>query len=206
VGLKGLFIAGGILVCLFLLLCLPLGVCAVYEEKGYSLTVSLGPLRLRKLPGEKKKAAEKSGKKGKKKEPESRKGGSEAGFRDILSIISTVLGKLKRRLRANELTLWYQSAAKDPAAAALGFGASSAALGALMLPLDRVFKFKKTDVRTAVSFTETSPRVYARLRLSIPVGTLLFLAPGVLVQYLRAHSKGPKDTEESSWKSIPSEN
>ncbi len=205
--MKALFWAAGILAALAaLLVLLRLRVTLSYGEEGPGAAVALGPVTVLRLPMPKgKKAPKKSErtkrvKRGKKKsgeEEEKKTGGSVPGFRDMLPIISDALGKLKRRLSVDELTLWYQSGSEDPAAAALMFGRANAAAGALLQPLTELFRIRSTDVRTAVSFTDTKNRVYARLRLSLPLGTLLYLSLRTLLRYRRALKHRPrKDTEE----------
>ena len=179
-----IWIAAILLLIVLLLLLVRLRLTGVYEEKGASLTVGLGSLPLLRLPkpeGEKGKEKEKKPKKRKKekqekeKKKEKPKGGSEPGFRKLLEIIGRFLGKLRRRLRIDELTLWYQSAGDDPAMTALLFGAANAAAAALVQAVEHLFTVKERDIRTSVSFTEDKPRVYARLQLSISVGRLLWI-------------------------------
>ncbi len=102
-------------------------------------------------------------------------GGSESGFQDLTSIIQKLLGKLRRGICIDELTVWYQSAAADPAAAALAFGGASAAVSLLLQPLEECIRVKKRDVQIGVSFTETKPKVIACLRISIPLWVYLVL-------------------------------
>ena len=122
-----------VLLAVFLIL-LRLRLTGEYGEAGGSLTVALGAVPVFRLPrpkGEKQEKKEKKPKAKKKKEDnkEKTKGGSIPGFRQLMPIISDALGKLKRRLSIDEMTLWYQSAAEDPASAALAFGGASAAAG-----------------------------------------------------------------------------
>ena len=186
--MKALLWVGGILLLLVLLLCLRVRVTALYGEEGASLTVFLGALPLMRLPGRKRPKSEKTKKKPKKKEKEpteepSERPGPEPGFRDLVPIITEVLGKLKRRLGVDELTLWYVSAGDDPAMAALLFGAANAAAEALLRPLKEHLRIRKMDVRTSVSFSEKSPRVLVRLRFSMALGALLWIALGAYRQY-----------------------
>jgi hypothetical protein len=174
-----------------------------YDEGGAHVTLFLGRVPILKLPGEKKTSAEKKGRKKKRKRkkeaPEGKsKGGSVPGFHALLKIIADVLGKLKRRLIVEELTLWYRSANDDPAAAALGYGRASAAAAALLEPLTALFRIQNTDFRTAVDFMETKPRVYARLIIAAPVGALIWIGLRALRLYKRARRAGArKDTEGS---------
>ncbi len=193
--MKALLWVGGSLALLALLLCLRVRIAAVYGEEGPSLTLSLGALPLLRLPGRKRPKAEKTKKKPKKKETEqteepSERPGPEPGFRDLVPIIRETLGKLKRRLGVDELTLWYVSAGEDPAAAALLFGAANAAAEALLRPLKELLRIRKLDVRTSVSFSETKPRVFVRLRLSLALGAFLWIALGAMRQYRAARRSG----------------
>ena len=175
------WIVGALALLAAVLALIRLRLTGAYGEKGASLTVGLGSLPILRIPrpkGETEGPAKKRPKKKKKekeKEKESAKGGSEPGFRKELQIIGRFLGKLKRRLRIDELTLWYLSAGDDPAMTALAYGAANAAAAALARAVESMFRVKKRDVRAAVSFTEAKPRVYARVQLSVSLGVLLWL-------------------------------
>ena len=180
--MRVLFWIAAILALLIALLALTrLRLTGVYGEEGASLTVGLGRLPLLRIPRQegKPEGPEKSGQKKKKKKKEEKKentaGGPEPGFRRDLQIIGRLLGKLKRRLMIDELTLWYLSAGDDPAATALVFGAANAAAAALAKAVESLFRVKKRDIRAAVSFTEEKPKVYAKLCLSVSLGVLLWL-------------------------------
>ena len=193
--MRGLIWIAAILALLVLLLILlRLRLTGEYGDAGSSLTVALGAIPLFRLPRPggarqvKRADKPKSKKKKKKKEEdeEKPKGGSIPGFRRLMPIISDALGKLKRRLSIDEMTLWYQSAGEDPAAAALAFGGASAAAGALAKPMQDMFRIRDLDIRTAVSFTETKPTVLARIRMSISVGALLWIGLRAFVKLRRA--------------------
>ena len=115
-----------------------------------------------------------------------------AGVDKLMPIISDALGKLKRRLSIDEMTLWYQSASEDPAAAALAFGGASAAAGALVGPMQEMFRIRDLDIRTAVSFTETKPKVYARLKMSVSLGVLLWIGLRAYGKFRRAGKTRPE--------------
>ncbi|MBR3555602.1 MAG: hypothetical protein IKN89_06800 [Oscillospiraceae bacterium] len=179
-----------VLLAVFLIL-LRLRLTGEYGEAGGSLTVALGAVPVFRLPrpkGEKQEKKEKKPRPKKKKEDnkEKTKGGSIPGFRQLMPIISDALGKLKRRLSIDEMTLWYQSAAEDPASAALAFGGASAAAGALARPMQDMFRIKELDIRTAVSFTDTKPTVFARIRMSISVGALIWIGLRAYLKLRRA--------------------
>lgn len=194
--MKALCWIGGVLAALIALLALTrLRLTLEYGEAGGSLTVLLGALPVLRLPrlGGAKAAAKPKKKKKKNAEAEEAKkedrGGSEPGFRRELKIIGDLLGKLKRRLRIDELTLRYLSAGDDPAATALLYGAASAAAAALVRAVEGLFRVKEADVRVSVSFTEPKPRVRARLKLSVSLGVLLWLMANAAVMKKLAHRK-----------------
>ena len=185
---------GAVLAALIALLVLTrLRLTLEYGEDGGSLTVLLGALPVLRLPRpEGAKAAAKPKKKKNAEAEEAKKedrGGSEPGFRRELKIIGDLLGKLKRRLRIDELTLRYLSAGDDPAATALIYGAAGAAAAALVRAVESLFRVKEADVRASVSFTETRPRVRARLKLSVSLGVLLWLLAKAAVMKKLAHRK-----------------
>jgi len=116
----------------------------------------------------------------------------------MLPLISRVLGSLRRKLRVDELTLWYRSAGADPAAAAMLFGIANAAAGALIEPIEELFRIKERDIRTDISFTDIEPTVYVQVRLSVSFGILLIIALRGYAQYRRIRkSEDPEDREES---------
>ena len=180
---------------LALLLCTRLKVCGRYDEDGGSLTIGFGLLTILTLPGKKKtgkgrsKKKEKAKKKKDNAEQKPKKGGSVPDFRELTGMIVSLLGTLRRRLRVDELTVWYLSAAEDPAAAAMAFGAANAAVGLLVAPLERVLQIRERDIRTAVSFTEKKPTVIACLRLSLSLGAILWLGVKALFLLQKARKR-----------------
>jgi len=180
--LTGILWTLGIAVVLGLLLCLRIQLCASCGESGVLLRLKLGFLSMtlydagnRQKPEIKTNRKKKRQKAQEKDTEEAKRPGSVRNYRELLPIIRQLLGKLRTRLSIDELTFWYLSAGEDPAKAALAFGAANAAAGLLLQPLETMFRIKKRDVRTAVSFEESKPKIYVCLRLSVSVGTLLRL-------------------------------
>ena len=136
-----------------------------YSEGEGSARVGLGPVLI---------PLNRAGKRKKKKTDgggggETKKKAGVGDFREKLSIILDIKDKIKRRLTVDELTLWYQSAADDPADAAMAFGAASAGADILLPILGRDLTIKKQDVRIGADFTARESRVYAKAALSLPV-------------------------------------
>ena len=70
--------------------------------------------------------------------------------------------------------------------AAMLFGGASAAAGALARPMQDMFRIRDLDIRTAVCFTETKPTVFARIRMSVSLGALLWVGLRGFVKLRRA--------------------
>lgn len=196
-----------ILVLFGLLLASRLKVSMAYDEEGFRAAIKFGLITVFRFPGKKgkkpkeKKAGKKKPKKEKEKPDGKKKGGGIPGIREIISIIGDTLGRLRRKLRVDELTLLYCSASSDPASAALAFGGASAAAGMLIIPLERAFRIKKRDIRTAVSFTETEPTVVLRLRISLSLFGLLSMALPAILRFFKAMRKKDKDTRSHRYQS-----
>lgn len=198
-----LWIPVGLLLLLLLLLCLPVGAGLSYGEGGlrfrvrcFGIWISLPPGLAAPTGAGKQKKPKKQKKQKQGSASQVRKPGSAADFCALLPIIGDALGKLRARLSIDELTLWYLSAAEDPFAAAMGFGGASAAAAALRQPLEQLFRIRKWDVKTAISFTETKPRVYVCLRLSVSPAVLLWLGLRFLHRYgaIRKSRQAQEDT------------
>ena len=174
--MSGWFWLAFILLLFILLLASRLKLRLEYNEDGLQVEASIGLITVYRFPASRPKIAKTAAKKTKKEEEkpkETKKGGKMPDIREIISIITDTLGKLRRKLRMDELVLWYCSASSDPASAALAFGGASAAVGLLITPLEAAFRIQKRDIRTTVSFTETQPTVVLKLRISITLFSLL---------------------------------
>ena len=165
--MKTLIAAAAVIAALLLIVLLPrVRMILEYSDGEGSARVGVGPVLIslskKKKDGRKKRERD-SGKEDKKKKT------GVGDFKEILSIILEIRDKIKRRLTVDELTLWYQSAADDPADAAMAFGAASAGADILLPLIGRELKIKKQDVRIGADFTARESRVYARAALSLPV-------------------------------------
>ena len=64
--------------------------------------------------------------------------------------------------------------------------------------LERVFRVKKRDVRTAVSFTDEKPTVIARLSLSLSIFAIFAIALPAGVRFLRATKDTTREAADTS--------
>ena len=161
-----------------------------YDEDGLRIEAGFGLITVYHHPSGRTRRTEipaNKPKKRKKKPQKAKKGGKTPDVREIISIITDTLGKLRRKLRMDELVLWYFSASSDPASAALAFGGASAAVGLLTAPLEAAFRIRKRDIRTSVSFTDTQPTVIVKLHISVSLFSLLLgMALPAVVRLIRA--------------------
>lgn len=181
-----LYILAAIAVFLFLAAISRYGATAEYSENDLTVTVRAAFLRIKVFPpGDK----EKKPKKEKKKVPkpkeaeEQKKGGKLSRFMDYIPAAAEALGIFRRKLRVNELTLWYSMPGLDDAAsAAINYGRMSAGCGTVISALENLFDIRKRDIRTAVDFTSTETRVYAKLTITIALWQIVYIAIRFLVK------------------------
>lgn len=179
----GWLVALGILV---LLLCLPLGISAVYDAAGPVVHLIAGPVRIALYPT-KKKTDRKNPKKEEPKKPRQqgsegaseKSGGSFADFLPLVKVATDFLGDFRRKLRVNRLEMLLCMAGGDPCDLAINYGRAWAAVGNLMPQLERLFVIRKRDVQVQCDFTKSQTTLYLRADITITLGRLL----GLLLRY-----------------------
>ena len=180
----GWYIALGILV---LLAIIPVGISLIYDEDGLFLSLLLGIISIQIYPSNKeKKTAEKEEKKSVetpssngRKAPKEKKGGKLSDFMPLVDVALRFLGGLRRKLRIKRLELDCTLAAEDPCDLAVSYGKAWTAVGNLMPLLERIFVIEKKNVQVRCDFLADTPRVLARLDVTITVGRLI----GLTVKY-----------------------
>ena len=181
-----------ILAILVIVAILRLGVNVRYDEEGLFVSVFAGPVRItviprkKKDPDSKKKKKKEMPKEAEEEEEEKKKGGTVRKLLDIISAVSECLRRFRKRLLVNELTLRYCAAGgPDPAKAAMSYGYINAAAGIVSGPLDMLFRIKKKDISTSVDFSAEEPLVFAKLKLSLSVWEILYIAAGLDIKKLK---------------------
>ncbi len=187
-----LFVIIAILVIIALL---RLGAYIRYDESGLYVSVFAGPVRITVLPRKIKETDGKKKQKKKKKDKKTngsgeveadKKGGAARKLLDIISAVSEPLKRLRKRILVNELTLRYCAAGgQDPAKAAMSYGYTNAAAGTLLGILEKLFRIKKRSVSTSVDFTADEPLVFAKLKLSLTVWEIIYIAAGLDIKKLK---------------------
>ncbi len=169
---------------LLLIALLRVGVSAEYGEDGLTARAYVGPVPItlyssqpRKPKKEKPKKKKKAKKEKEAEEPAAEKPGKLAELKKMLPAIKKALSRLRRRLLVNELTVYFIAAGSvDPAKAAMSFGYASIGYGVIEPILDKAFKIRKRDLRTAVNFVADEPYIYVKIRLSLAVWEVLTIA------------------------------
>lgn len=183
-----LLIAGLVLL---LLLLLPLGLRARYDEDGLFAALKIGPVLIRLYPSAKEKDGKKK-EKPKKDKPRQgadhpKRGGPLALVKACLPLVRPTLEKVRRRLTIRHLTLHVVWAAADPADAAMGYAAANAALGVLWPLFSQSFKVRDYALGVDVDFDAASPTLYAKADVTMTVFRLLTLALPLLFQFLKIY-------------------
>lgn len=213
-----LIVLGVALVIDFLIAILRVGARATLEEGIFSLKILAGPIKLKIMPKDEdkvkkpkpekpkeeksKKDKPKKAKKGKKGEAEEPAEGEEPKkklpIKITMDLISTVLnavgellGRLRRKICIDKLTVHYTVASDDPASAAMTYGYASAGISALMPAVENIFKIKERDVGVAVTFDEPEGDIFVDAQLTIAIWEILYIVfavwpvvKAVIKQYL----------------------
>ncbi len=156
---------------------MPLGVKAIYSDKGLGIWILAGPLPIRVYPdsGDKKIQKEKAKSKPQAASGAGKKGGSLKEFLPMLRTAVAFLGDLCRKLRVRRLDMLLVMGGDDPCDLAVAYGRAWAAAGNILPQLEQIFVIKKRDVKVACDFTSDNTRIYLRLDLTITLFRLLHL-------------------------------
>lgn len=196
-----------VLAVLLILLLLPFGAVARYDERGVMAWVKVLFFRFQVFPAKREKKVKKE--KAKKKEPkeetakeEKKKGGTLELIRAALPLVKPALAGLKKRLTIDDLELHVTWGSQNPADAAMGYGYANAALGTLWAVVDENFKVKKSRLGCDVDFDQPRPTVYANAALSINLWKTLTLVLPLLVRFYRNYTRlkkaGDKKTKKEA--------
>lgn len=186
-----------ILLLIVLVLLIPLGVSATYDDRGPLVRVIAGPVRFRVYPQKKKadksdqvkKTKKSTGADGQVKEGQKKKGGRFSEFMPYVQMGLDFLNDLRRKIRVRRLELKLVLAGDDPCDLAIAYGGAWAAVGNLIPLLEQCFVIKKRDIDVGCDFTADETLVTARLDITISVGRILTLAAVYGYRALREYLK-----------------
>lgn len=195
-----------ILLVLWLISLIRIGGRVRYGQEGLFVTALAGPLRIRllpmKKPGKKKKPKKEKKPKKKPKEKKPRpegQPGTLARLMQVLPVAAQAAGRLKRKIRIDDLELSLIWGGADAASIALGYGRANAALGMLWPLLDHNFKVKRHAFQVELDYGRTEPAVELTAAVTITIGqiTALSVHYGVkaLVVWIRSGKPAVKRQE-----------
>lgn len=161
-------------------------VTAEYSAGGIEVRVKVGPFSVFTFPGE-----EKSDRKKKKDKTKEKKPGGAKAFLEMLPSIKESLLRLRRKLFVKRLTIHFTAAGKDPAAAALSFGAVNAAFGAVTPVFENNFRIRRRDFQAFADFDRDQPSIYVNAVLSVAVWEAVYVLIALL-PILKSNAKREK--------------
>lgn len=179
---------------IIIILCLisfcPVGASASYESGVFYLAAKAGPIKITLFP--KKAGARKEPDREEteieKAEAEPKKDKAKLSFSEIMDLIKMgvrALGRFKKRLSVDEFILHYTCVSDDPYAAAMRYGAVSAALGALLPLIEQAVNFRKKDITVDVDFNGRGHSVIcAAATLTLQVWEIMYIALAFGTEFL----------------------
>lgn len=177
--LKILFITGIIALLILLLVWSRVWVLFEYEEAGIHVWAGFGPFYFSMYPfnpkWNKRKGVSRKQRKFKHKQERSlddipeKKGISVGLFRELLDLSLKVLGKFRRKLRIDELRIYLNWGAEDPADAAISYGYAHAVMNGLLALLEVNFQVKDQFSRINLDYTLDKPNIYLKASCSLKI-------------------------------------
>ena len=198
----------GIVVLIFLLISLiRVGAVAEWGEE-VKLSLAIGLLRIKILPGkekkEKKKKAEKKTPKEKKvteEEPKKKKKITFSKIKALWSILWPALKKTLRRIgrgiRISPMQLSVTVGGEDPAKVAQNYGWLSQAVWCVMPQLEELMDLRKPYVHVGFDFDEPKTAFSGKVGITMRIGTLVALALGLVGPGLKAMKVLTKEENET---------
>lgn len=204
--MTALCIIVAVLLMIVVILLIPLGAEAEYDEPGVTAWLRIGPLRMVLYPRppkpEGKEKSEKKKKEKKKKEAaedeQPKKGGTLKLIKEIIPVGIEALGSFRRSLIIKKLSLYFCFGGEDPASVARGFGGMNAGAGMIVPLLQQHFRVKELDVRSSVDFAAAETRVYAHADLRVRTAALIAIALRAGVKALRIYLRNNKEAKAAA--------
>lgn len=191
-----------ILLVLAALLLLPVGADALYDGT-VRVSVKIGPFHLtvldsgkkrKKGPKKAKQPKEKEEKKPRPEEAEEKKKPPDLKFiLDLVKLGVRALGRFRRKLSVDFFALHYTAAASDPYAAAMQYGALSVAFATVLEWIKGAFTIAEEDTSLDVDFEAKSPKIFARLILTIQIWQIFYIALAFGAEFLKLWLKRRRD-------------
>ena len=221
--MRGWIILAVVVLLLFLLTLIRVGGEVTYSASGLRVRLRLGRIWLTLIPRRPKKPKKpKKEKKEPEPEPEpekpqeespqeeeekpaeeQRRGGLPIPLRELIALGVDAAGQTLARLQIDVLTMELLIGGKrDPAAAAMAYGAVYAGGGTVVPLLENTFyRIKRRDINAWVDFEGEQTLIWLQLALSIRIGQVLSIGIRLGIRFLSAYlrqRKASKQTQEGT--------
>lgn len=167
-----LYIIGGILLLLTLLLFVRVRICVDFNESGLAVSLRILPFRVVIYPGKDKKTHAKIEKKKKKTQKRSL-AGDFALVKSLLSPAVDILKKVGGYIRCEHINIEYTAAGKDAMSTAMQFGGAYAVVGLVYNALSCVLDVREKTLAVYADFLGETPKIVLSAELSIAVWQII---------------------------------
>ncbi len=185
-----------VILILTVILLIPLGVDCGYSGGKLVFGIRLGFFNIRLYPGKlthrKPKVPRNKPVKKKPRQEDMQKEKVPLDKKELFRIAKIglkALGRMRRKLHVDYLRIRYTFATDDPFNTAMGFGYSSAALGAIIPLFERAFDIGERDIGTSVDFLSDRPVFDCWITLTIQVWEVFYVATAFGIDYLKLKHK-----------------
>lgn len=199
-----LLVLGVVILALVLVGLIRVGVRVQYAQSRLEVRLLAGPVKVtlyprkpkRPKPGKKPKRAKANRKKPPKAPPTAEE--IIALVKQLLPVVLDAAGRLRQKIRIDELDLDITVASADPARTGVGYGRLNWAIGMVWPLVEQTFQVKEWRIRTWVDFTTEHPALTLRAAATLTIGQLFSLgvrvASGVLPVLLKSKDKNKNGT------------
>jgi len=193
-----------VLLVLTVLLLTPLGIDGGYKGKTLILGIRIGFLNIRVIPRKKKHAKPKIPKN---KTPKQSLVNTETTkkpkkpfdietLKGLIQPALKALGRFRKKLHVDYLRIHYTFATDDPYKTAMGFGVSSAALGAVLPLVENAFDIGERDIGTSFDFLSDKPEFDCWITTTIQVWEIIYIAIAFGIDYLKLKFKQKREDRQ----------
>ena len=198
------------IVIVLLVLMLPVGVSAAYDDSGFLLRLKLGVLGIRLFPRREKRKPKRERRPEAADAPQAAKKPKPKlklrDIRDLLQIVLRALHRLRVHLSLDVLHLYITVAADDPFDAVRFYGAVNAGLGIALAELHKVLKIRDEDVAADIDLDAQQLRITAKVTATLQIWEILLIGicagAALLVWHFRRKKQAKAEGETTKGKEL----
>jgi len=185
------------IVIVLLVLILPVGVSAAYDDNGFLLHLKLGVLKIRLLPRReksrpKRKRRAKEPAQPKEKQKKEKQRLRLRDIRELLRIVLRALHRLRVHLSVDVLRLYITVAGDDPYDTVRLYGAVNAGLGIMLAELHKVLKIRDEDVAADLDLEAQQLQITAKITATLQIWEILLIGVCTAAALLAWHIRRKK--------------